>query len=383
MTTPSDADAPEGRGRHWPTLVRERENLPEDAAVVVAGETTVPLLRMPTDAWGLVVVAVDFTARDGALCLFAATALEQEPDPATHDGDVVVRLSPPQEPMAPPRRARCVDVEVLRAERYGWQRVRSWASVDRTWPRVIAPIVAAQMRVDDEGVYLPPAATPARHTELARMVGDGRLHDGEALFCVLPGTAGRRVWATVRESGIALADGRWFARPCGASTALGYRHYNGWKMWHRQRDGMPLFALRKAESVVQRRSPRAIVAMIEDGTLQAGDRFDYVRPRKRTTYSIVLLGDGRFQLPDGRTVASPNAALKAVTTGAVAANAWSVWTRASDGRTLADLYDNPNTEVTEPVPEPGAVPREKGRMLADAWTKARAVMSTTDGETQP
>ena len=69
--------------------LRAREGLPADAALIVAGDTTVPLLHAPAGAWGLQIIAADVTVDSGRLVLFAALALPSQPDARVHDGDVV------------------------------------------------------------------------------------------------------------------------------------------------------------------------------------------------------------------------------------------------------------------------------------------------------
>ena len=124
-----------------------------------------------------------------------------------------------------------------------------------------------------------------------------------------PGT-GVRYEAHVVDGGIQLPDGRWFARPSGALTALGYRHQNGWRYWCRARDGIALSEIRLAPtrraSSRQRGCEPQLIDMVADGTLRAGDELRYVQPRKGIVHIAHVLADGQVQLADVTVAVRPD-----------------------------------------------------------------------------
>ena len=148
-TTPAEAVAElspfPSRDHEVHSDLRSRQGLPHDAAVIVAGRTTVPLLRAPADAWGLQIIAAD-TTNSGRLVLFAALPLELQPDPLAHEGDVVVRLHADPHTHADSRAV--VDVEVLLAHKGTWARVGIWMGVDVHWPHQIYPTMIRLMECD-------------------------------------------------------------------------------------------------------------------------------------------------------------------------------------------------------------------------------------------
>jgi hypothetical protein len=319
------------------TAVREREALPANAVVIVAdGHTVAP--QLPSVMWGLQVIAADTAIEGGQLVLFAVLPLAAQPDPHAHDGDVVVRLH--TDAIAHTDSRAFVDVGVWLAQGGQWLLVETWTGMDAGWPHRIAPAVTRLMRCDASPlVESPTQAVPnGRFGALREMVSAGLLHDGEKLLCVRPGT-GVRYEAHVLDGGIQLPDGRWFARPSGALTALGYRHQNGWHYWCRARDGVLLGEIRLApprHTRQQQRKPQ-LRGMVADGVLHAGDELHFVQPRKGIVHTAHVLSDGQLQLGDGRRYPTPAAAIAACH-GSLT-DGWRTWRRVSDNRFLAELRD--------------------------------------------
>lgn len=319
--------------------LRAREGLPAAAAVIVAGHITVPLLRAPAGAWGLRIIAADVAVDTGRLVLFAALPLSNQPDARIHDGDVVVRLL--ADPVVPDESRMVVDVEVLLARDGAWSRVGAWTGLDSDWPHHIATIVARSMGCDPSPIPGTALTPRGRTGVLGPLVSAGLLHDGEMLLCERPASAAR-FEAHVADGGILLPDGRWFARPSGALTALGFPHQNGWHYWARARDGVPLSRLRaplppgKVRSRVQE---VPLTAMLASGVLKAGEELRFARPRKGVVHTAQVLADGQLRLADGRCYRTPAAAIAAAA-GHTTTDGWRLWRCASDNRALMDLRED-------------------------------------------
>ena len=335
--SPSGVDALDG------IAVREREALPANAVVIVAdGHTATP--DPSAGAWGLQVIAADTAVVGGSLVLFAALPLTSQPDAHRYDGDIVVRLR--TDATTPADNRAFVDVDVLIARAGQWERAATWSGMDAQWPHRIAPTVIRLMACDARPAIEPPAPAGAngRFGALRELVSAGSLRDGEKLVCARPGT-GVRYEAHVVDGGLQLPDGRWFARPSGALTALGYRNQNGWYYWCRARDGVPLSEFRQAPlpRTPYQREPH-LLAMVSDGILNAGDELRFVQPRKGIVRKAQVLSDGRLRLDDGSCHATPSATIAAASNGTVT-EGWRTWHRASDNRTLADLRDEHRRRV--------------------------------------
>ena len=248
--------------------------------------------------------------------------------------------------------------DVLDAEPDQLRARGSWSAADSEFPAV------TRLMRCDASATLDPLARPAvdeRFGVLRDMVSAGLLHEGEKLLCLRPGT-GVRYEAHVVDGGIQLPDGRWFARPSGALTALGYRHQNGWHYWCRARDGVALSKIRMTPSRrspalrLQRRHDPHLFSMVADGTLCAGDELRYVQPRKGVVHVAYVLADGQLQIGDGRRFPTPAAAINAchgsLTEG------WRTWRRVSDNRTLGELREEHRNRDTRshtqqpPAPHP-------------------------------
>ncbi|MFD2414744.1 hypothetical protein [Amycolatopsis pigmentata] len=67
------------------------------------------------------------------------------PADGPYDGDLVIRLAPPADPLSllPPE--RLADVEMLLAFDGWWQCVGRWCGVDDRWSHIVAPNTAAVM----------------------------------------------------------------------------------------------------------------------------------------------------------------------------------------------------------------------------------------------
>lgn len=325
-------------------VVRTREALPADAVVIVADGCTV---APPPDrgVWGLQVIAADTAVEGGGLELLAAVPLSAQPDPQRHDGDVVVQLRTMA--TVPAEGHAFVDVDVLVAREGAWKRVETWTGMDAGWPHRVVPALTRLMRCDASPIVdsSTPSAVGVRFGVLRDMVSAGLLSEGETLLCLRPGT-GARYEAHVVDGGIQLPDGRWFAYPSGALTALGYRHQNGWTWWRRARDGVALGEIRLTPQQQKRRQQGAppLRSMVADGTLRADDKVRFVQPRKGTVHEARVLADGRLHLADGRICATPSAAITACDRTLTAG--WEKWRRVSDNRTLAELRDEHRTGVS-------------------------------------
>jgi hypothetical protein len=283
----------------------------------------------------------------GQLALFAVVPLTAQLDPRAHDGDVVLRLRTGA--VASADSPVFLDVDVMLAQGGRWATVGTWTGMDANWPHRIAATVTRLMHSDSGLVIDPttPVEAAGRFGALRDMVSAGRLHDGEKLLCLRPGI-GVRYEAHVVDGGIQLPDGRWFARPSGALTALGYRHQNGWHYWCRARDGVALSEIRMAptrrtSSRLRQREPQ-LIDMVADGILHVGDELRYVQPRKGIVHTARVLADGRLQLEDGRRYPTPAAAITACH-GSLT-DGWRTWRRVSDNRTLAELRDDHRDRAT-------------------------------------
>ncbi|MCO1575201.1 hypothetical protein M8C13_05435 [Crossiella sp. SN42] len=349
LTDACTADAPRAapnRDQEMPVHqdIRQRECLLPDAAILVAGSIVVPLLRMPAQAWGLRVLAVDTAADTDEVALFAAQPMAEAPEPRCHDGDVVVQLRAPATNINEQLRARTVDVHLLVARQGRWQQAGNWPDLEGTWPRVTAPTIARLMQLTDA----PDQAHrgPVERTGcLQSLVIVGALREGEGLLCPRP-TTGEYHEATVHNGGIRFPDGRWFATPSAAMTALGYPHQSGWQAWRRARDGARLNALRTQHALAPSRRERIVrhlAPLLDNGILRPGDELRCVRPVKGTTHTARVTSDGYLKLEDGTCHRHPTAAITAATEGGTA-DGWNAWRRTSDGRTLDELYNAMDTQ---------------------------------------
>ena len=250
-------------------IVREREGLPADAIVLVPVFAPPPM-RCPDDVWAMLVVAADMAHNSdpdhaGELALFAGSWISQQPSADLHDGDLVIHLAPPPTSRCPADE-HTTDIEMLLARNGMWQRVGHWCSVDDRWPHLVAPVAVAVMTThnDDDGDTYQSEHTPVpdflppirRRRGLAALLEAGLVKPGDDFVWDRP-SHGVRHTVRVRADGVlVLADGRTFASPSGALTALGARNQSGWGSLRRASDGRYLSELRNEFN--SRRGPRSI-----------------------------------------------------------------------------------------------------------------------------
>lgn len=246
---------------HDEASTREYKGLPPHT-IILAPAYTAPPMRCPDEVWAMLVSAVDIVDdkdpdRAGEVALFAGQWIAQQP-PADdlYDGDLVVRLTRPIDSTYPLPREHAADIEMLLACDGRWQSVGHWCGVDDRWPRIVAPTAAAVMGMhcdlSEAGVRLeapPPSPKPQgnfRRGGVSDLLDAGLVTAGDELVWNR-GHLGVRHTARIRADGaLVLADGRVYANPSGATTALGGNHQNGWSLWRRVVDGRTLGDLRTA-----------------------------------------------------------------------------------------------------------------------------------------
>jgi hypothetical protein len=245
--------------------MRAWEGLPPDT-MILAPTFGAPPMRCPDDVWAMLVSAVDIIGdtepdRAGEVALFAGCWVPQQP-PAngSYDGDLVIRLTHPANPTFPlRRREHTADVEMLLAYQGRWQRVGHWCGVDDRWPRLVAPTAAAVMGLHDDVAEAAAVADtyaaacsqtaasrpplPGARGSLADLLDAGLVASGEEVVWSRRNVGVRHTARIQRDGTLLLADGRLFANPSGATTALGGKHQNGWNAW-RVSDGRTLGDLR-------------------------------------------------------------------------------------------------------------------------------------------
>jgi hypothetical protein len=199
--------------------------------MILAPAFTPPPMRCPDDMWAMLVLAVNIigdsdsdTDRAGEVALFAGQWVgDQPPADDQYDGDLVVRLTHPTDPTYPSPRDHAADIEMLLAHQGRWRRVGQWFGIDDRWPLIVAPTAAAVMGL---------------HCDLSEAVA------GFEATLPLDAEAGGALEARIRADGtVVLTDGRVFATPSGAATALSGYPQNGWTVL-RTSDGRTLDELR-------------------------------------------------------------------------------------------------------------------------------------------
>jgi hypothetical protein len=196
--------------------VREWRGLPTDALILAPASATATPMRSPDGTWAMLVVAVDIIGdtdpdRAGEVALFAGRWVgDQPPADDQYNGDLVVRLIHPTDPTYPSPRGHAADVEMLLAHQGRWRRVGQWFGVDDRWPLIVAPTAAAVMGL---------------HCDLSEAVG--------GFEATLPPNAGAggELGARIGEDGtVVLPDGRVYATPSGAASAMSGYPQNGWSV---------------------------------------------------------------------------------------------------------------------------------------------------------
>jgi Restriction Enzyme Adenine Methylase Associated len=208
---------------------REQRGLPLGALILAPVSATATPMRSPDGVWAMLVLAVDIIGdndpdRAGEVALFAGQWVDEQP-PADdqYDGDLVVRLTQPTDPTYPSPGDQAADVEMLLAHQGRWRRVGQWFGLDARWPLIVAPTAAAVMEL---------------HCDLREAVA------GFEPTMPLDAGAGGELGARVRDDGtVVLTDGRVYATPSGAATALSGYPQNGWAVL-RTSDGRTLDELR-------------------------------------------------------------------------------------------------------------------------------------------
>lgn len=238
--------------------LRDWEGLPPEARILVPTFSTP--MRLPERTWAMLVLAVDIVGdtdpdHAGEVELFAGSWLpEQPPADGLYDGDLVVRLTHPTAPTSALPGEDAIDVDMLLAYEGRWQRVGRWRGVDEDWPRVVAPTAAAVMGLHSDATEALARrdATPPPMKPMLRWARGGI---GELLDAGLVTAGDELVWnrrnlgvahtTRIRADGtLILADGRVYANPSAATTALGGTHHNGWSAFRRTSDGRTLGDLR-------------------------------------------------------------------------------------------------------------------------------------------
>lgn len=242
---------------HDEATIRAWEGLPPDT-MILAPAFAAPPMRCPDNVWAMLVTAVDIISdadRAGEVALFTGTWVpEQPPADILYDGDLVLRLTHPADPTYPLPRDHATDVEMLLAYQGRWQRVGQWRGIDSSWPNIVAPTAAAVMGLHCDATRtaiqsetpppLPPPVIMWARGGIAEMLEAGLMTAGEELVWDRP-RLGVRHTVHVRVDGtLILDDGRVYANPCGATTALGGNHQNGWNAFRRASDGRTLGDLR-------------------------------------------------------------------------------------------------------------------------------------------
>jgi hypothetical protein len=236
-----------------------REGLPPDGVILAPSVAATPM-RHPENAWAMLVLAADVLDdtdpdREGEVVLFAGCWLPHQPPAALHEGDLVLVLTPPEGDSPPDD---LVDVEMLLAHRDRWLRVGEWEGMDPRWPWTVAMTAAAIMGLhtgstetspSTAGVTPPPPAARSlrgwsRNGGLNDLLAAGLVHAGEKLTWSRPGLGVRHTARIHSDGTLVLVDGRAYANPSGATTALGGINQNGWTAWKRDTDGHTLSDLR-------------------------------------------------------------------------------------------------------------------------------------------
>ncbi|WP_232376418.1 restriction system modified-DNA reader domain-containing protein [Amycolatopsis aidingensis] len=256
MSDPANATAGASQP-HDEASTRAWEGLPPDT-IILAPASSAPPMRCPDDVWAMLVSAVDIIGdtdpdRAGEVALFTGHWVPQQP-PANdlYEGDLVVRLHHPADPLP---RDDAADIEMLLAYQGRWQRVGRWCGLDDHWPRLVAPTAAAVMGLhcdlSETSVRFETASPPISSPPIkwarggvAELLNAGLVTAGEELVWDRR-NLGVRHTARIRADGaLVLADGRVYANPTGATTALGGNHQNGWGAFRRTSDGRTLGDLR-------------------------------------------------------------------------------------------------------------------------------------------
>ncbi|QWF81037.1 hypothetical protein HUW46_04462 [Amycolatopsis sp. CA-230715] len=232
--------------------------------LLIADDASAPPMRCPEPMWAILVGEVDIDDAEPdylrAVTWFSGSWVERYPATGPYDGDVVVRLTDPEDPALPLPRDAVVDVEMLLAHHGRWRRVGHWPAADHRWPHLIADTAATVMCLHGEtgGTAVPDrsgdvaAARPARavlsrprrNNSLLELVVAGLLSPGDEFVWDRPRLLARHVVRIGAHGEIILADGQSCATPTQATNALGGSYNNGWNVFRRVSDERTLSDLR-------------------------------------------------------------------------------------------------------------------------------------------
>lgn len=229
--------------------LRDWEGLPPDTSILVPAFTTP--MRQPEKTWALLVQAVDITADGddaGELELFAGRWLSGQPSAELSEGDLVVRITPLDDTVV------AVDLEMLLAQHGRWHRVGAWLHLGSAWPAILAPTAATVMALSTDLAEVsarhdatlpsrPPLAGMDRGAASA-LLDAGLVKPGEEFLWERRNSGVRHIARLRTDGAVVLADGRVFATPSGAATALGGYAQNGWGVFRRVTDSRSLGSLR-------------------------------------------------------------------------------------------------------------------------------------------
>lgn len=241
-------------------MLREWEGLPPDSLILVPSFNPPPM-RTPDHAWAMRVNAVGIVGDDdpdqrGEVDVFAGSWVDETPASGLYDGDLVVRLTQPTNPGTNPSRDPAVDVEMVLAHHGQWQRVGCWRGLDDNWPHLVAPTAHAVMGLHTELVEAagrcdgaspaasPPVGMSSRGGGLVGLLEAGLVTPGEEFVWDRRHHGVRHLVRVRADGALALADGRVYASPTAATTALGGVNQGGWTVFKRVSDGRTLAELR-------------------------------------------------------------------------------------------------------------------------------------------
>lgn len=253
-TDPPSPNAPQVGG----AALAQQEGLPPDAVILVPPAHVTPT-RQPEGTWALLVLAADIpntatATTTGNVALFAGCWLPGQPPAATHQDDLVVVLRTPA-PRAPDDQVPddLVDVEMLIAHGDRWHQVGRWERLGTIWPGVIAVTAAAIMGQHTNATDTAPTRSGSAAGRLrghggrggvVDLLNAGLLHPGELLHWDRSRTGIRHIARISTAGTLVLADGRSYANPSAALSALGVPNTSGWRHWRRDTDGRSLGDLR-------------------------------------------------------------------------------------------------------------------------------------------
>lgn len=229
--------------------LRDWEGLPPDTSILAPTFTTP--MRQPEKTWALLVQAVDITADGdaaGELELFGGRWLSDQPSADLSEGDLAVRITPLDDTVV------AVDLEMLLARHGRWHRVGAWLHLGSAWPVILAPTAATVMALSTDIAEVSarhdatlPSLSPLAGSDrgaASALLDAGLVKPGEEFLWERRNSGVRHIARLRADGAVVLADGRVFATPSGAATALGGYAQNGWGVFRRVSDGRSLGGLR-------------------------------------------------------------------------------------------------------------------------------------------